>query len=435
MAQDALLGQIYGNGVHAYFAQDYVKAHELLSSAIDAHAQDPRCYYFRGLALLKLGRPEEAESDFERGAKLESSIDPVRAYDVARALERVQGNDRTTLEKYRMGARMSVLKRAEEENRMRYTASLKEQREFLQRQAGPAPAVEKPGQTPGAVQLPGDGDQPGAVSSNPFDEGTSPLRPGKSDAAPAGSDGPDALGPAPKKSDAVPPDDDVFALPGGEKPTPQADRARPGKGADDVFAPPGGEKPAAPAGGAAPKKSDAEGVEDPFALPGEKPAAPAGGAAPKKSDAAPTEEDPFALPGEKKPAAPAGGAAPKKSDAAPTEEDPFAVPGEKPAAPAGGAAPKKSDAAPTEEDPFALPGEKKPAAPAGGATKPTTPAAGTVKPDTGKAAGKKPESKPGAVTDPFADEPAAPAANEKKPADAKRPAEEKKPAAEVDPFG
>ena len=29
-AQDAVLGQIYGNGVHAYFAQDYLKAHQQL---------------------------------------------------------------------------------------------------------------------------------------------------------------------------------------------------------------------------------------------------------------------------------------------------------------------------------------------------------------------------------------------------------------------
>ncbi len=84
-AQDAVLGQIYGNGVHAYFGQDYVKAHECFTSAIDGKTQDPRAYYFRGLALLKLGRPQEAESDFQRGAKLESAIDPSRAYNVARA--------------------------------------------------------------------------------------------------------------------------------------------------------------------------------------------------------------------------------------------------------------------------------------------------------------------------------------------------------------
>ena len=58
MAQDAVLGQIYGNGVHAYFGQDYLKAHQLFTSAIEGHSQDPRCFYFRGLTLLKLGRPQ-----------------------------------------------------------------------------------------------------------------------------------------------------------------------------------------------------------------------------------------------------------------------------------------------------------------------------------------------------------------------------------------
>ena len=59
VAQDAVLGQIYGKGVHAYFGQDYLKAHEEFTSAIDGHTQDPRCFYFRGLTLLKLGRPQD----------------------------------------------------------------------------------------------------------------------------------------------------------------------------------------------------------------------------------------------------------------------------------------------------------------------------------------------------------------------------------------
>ena len=49
-AQDGVLSQLYGNGVHAYFAGDFVKAHDLLSSAIAGGSRDPRCYYFRGLA-------------------------------------------------------------------------------------------------------------------------------------------------------------------------------------------------------------------------------------------------------------------------------------------------------------------------------------------------------------------------------------------------
>ena len=97
LAQDAVLGQIYGNGVHAYFAQDYLRSYQFFTSAIDGHSQDPRCFYFRGLALVKLGRPQDAEIDFQHGAKLESSTDPTRAYNVARSLERVQGSDRSTL--------------------------------------------------------------------------------------------------------------------------------------------------------------------------------------------------------------------------------------------------------------------------------------------------------------------------------------------------
>ena len=115
-AQDAVLVQIYGNGVHAYFAQDYLKAHQLFTSAIDGHTQDPRCFYFRGLAYLKLGRPQDAEIDFQHGAKLESAADSIRAYNVARSLERVQGGERSTLEQYRMEARVAVLKKKEDED-------------------------------------------------------------------------------------------------------------------------------------------------------------------------------------------------------------------------------------------------------------------------------------------------------------------------------
>ena len=61
-AQDAaVLGQMYGSGVHAYFSGDYVGAHDQLTLAADGGTVDPRCYYFRGLAYLKLGRQEEAE--------------------------------------------------------------------------------------------------------------------------------------------------------------------------------------------------------------------------------------------------------------------------------------------------------------------------------------------------------------------------------------
>ena len=177
-AQDAVLGQIYGNGVHAYFAEDYLRAHQLFTEAIDGHSQDPRCYYFRGLALLKLGRPQDADLDFQQGARLESSSDRARAYNVARSLERVQGSDRSRLEQCRMQARVTVLQKSENERRLRYQESAKEQRDFLMREsdAAPAKAVEptsegaKPAEVPGEVVKPGTA-EPAAVPANPFGPG------------------------------------------------------------------------------------------------------------------------------------------------------------------------------------------------------------------------------------------------------------------------
>jgi Flp pilus assembly protein TadD len=87
-AQDSLLQEMYGQGVHAYFAGKYDQAHELFSTAIDQGSQDPRCHYFRGLTYAKLGRPDEAEADYKRGAELEAGGAAVQI-DVGQALQRV----------------------------------------------------------------------------------------------------------------------------------------------------------------------------------------------------------------------------------------------------------------------------------------------------------------------------------------------------------
>ena len=92
-AQEAILGQKYGQGVHAYFAGDYDRAHHQLTTVIQAGSRDPRAFYFRGLTDLKLGRQEEAKQDFLAGAQSESK-DVNKFYNVSRALERVQGSER-----------------------------------------------------------------------------------------------------------------------------------------------------------------------------------------------------------------------------------------------------------------------------------------------------------------------------------------------------
>ena len=89
LSQDGMLDELYGRGVHAYFNHDYRSAHGLLSSAITSGTRDPRAYYFRGLANNRLGRPDEAKSDFHKGAELEAMGG--EPYPVARSLELPRG--------------------------------------------------------------------------------------------------------------------------------------------------------------------------------------------------------------------------------------------------------------------------------------------------------------------------------------------------------
>ena len=112
-AQDAVLSQMYGSGVHAFFSGDYGQAYEHLTAAADGGTDDPRCYYFRGLTFLQLGREEEAKLDFEQAAQLEAE-DINKFYNVSRALERIQGSTRLGVERYRVKARMEGMQREEE---------------------------------------------------------------------------------------------------------------------------------------------------------------------------------------------------------------------------------------------------------------------------------------------------------------------------------
>lgn len=334
-AQDAVLGQLYGNGVHAYFSQDYLKAHEYFTAAIDGHSQDPRVYYFRGLDLLKLGRPQGADADFKQGAKLESAVDPTRVYNVARALERVQGSDRARLESFRLEARMFVLKKAEEDHARRYQETVKEQRDFLQQQsAASVKPVETPAESstvPEAVQAP----KGAAPPEDPFSTG----EPGKA--------------PAAKAEPAMP-------LPGQETPAEKA-AAKPDTGTEPFGAE---AAPAKPAAGGAPVKTP-QAAPDPFGQESApaKSTAPASGGATKPAAAA---DDPFGAADADKPATPAAPSkkpAGAKSAAPAAGDDPFAAEqdaGKSPAPAAAGAAAKKPDkpdaakpAPAGNDDPFA----------------------------------------------------------------------------------
>jgi hypothetical protein len=124
-------GELYGEGVHRYFARDYQGADELLSRAIEAGSQDPRAHYFRGLAREAYGGG--GEIDFEEGARLEASgrSGPMIGFSLAR----VQGIARNKLEKARRDARVQAA----------------QQRALMQKAAPPAAVTPVPPTTPDAA--------------------------------------------------------------------------------------------------------------------------------------------------------------------------------------------------------------------------------------------------------------------------------------------
>jgi hypothetical protein len=164
--QEGIVSQLYGNGVHAYFAGQYEEAYEFFSSAIQAGTRDPRIYYFRGLTYLKLGRPEEAQQDFVKGAELETA-DVNQLYPVGRALQRVQGKHRLMLEQYREEARLTAWNRQRAAEKARYQGLRQRVQEGLRQQAegaklppSPPPPIEAPSVPPEKPSPPPFAEQP-----------------------------------------------------------------------------------------------------------------------------------------------------------------------------------------------------------------------------------------------------------------------------------
>jgi hypothetical protein len=143
-ADEPVIKQLYGGGVHAYFTRDYKEAYDLLSSAVDTNTQDPRVYYFRGLAQLQLGRPDEAKVDFAKGADLEATATD-DLFGVDKALERVQGKARLSIETERVAARNRAVKRRLTEDEERYNRIRSNEPNILEGLTPPAkaPATKK----------------------------------------------------------------------------------------------------------------------------------------------------------------------------------------------------------------------------------------------------------------------------------------------------
>ncbi|MFN9917905.1 MAG: hypothetical protein ACK53L_35285 [Pirellulaceae bacterium] len=115
-----ILEQVYGSGVHAFFAGKLELAQELFDEVINAGSQDPRVYYFRGLTQVQgqCGIVEAGLADFEQAAQLEVSAKT--SANVSRALERIQGPTRIAIERIRAKARLMARTLQVEDARARY---------------------------------------------------------------------------------------------------------------------------------------------------------------------------------------------------------------------------------------------------------------------------------------------------------------------------
>ncbi|MDV6031048.1 MAG: tetratricopeptide repeat protein [Phycisphaera sp. RhM] len=169
-AQNAsVLAEIYGRGVHAYYAGQYTEAYDYLSQAIDGGTRDPRAYYFRGIVAYNQGRNAEAELDWQVGAQMEARTGG--ADGIGRSLSRFQGSARLKLEEIRQQARIDAMMNAatRSDTRMMELGVQPNTSPAGSSPAGAAPAAAAPGATAPPVGVKPPPPAPSApVADDPF---------------------------------------------------------------------------------------------------------------------------------------------------------------------------------------------------------------------------------------------------------------------------
>jgi hypothetical protein len=286
LAQDAILADLYGNGVHAYFSNNVQQALDDLTAAVDSGSKDPRVFYFRGLVERRMGMEANADEDFARGAELEANAAD-GFYPVSRSLERVQGTERLAIERHRAKARAIAYKLNQNREEQRYQRIQRAEADVLREVEGPPAAINPPVQAPAPAP-----EAPAAVAPAEADLFSEPAAEAAPAAKPEPAAEPENADPfadeapaekAPAKE--APAEEDPFAAgadkaeAAAEAPAPKAEAE-----ADDPFAAPAEEKPAddKPA-----PKAEAE-DDDPFAAGEDKAAAEE-----KPAEEKDAEEDPF----------------------------------------------------------------------------------------------------------------------------------------------
>ena len=120
VGQDEGAAELYGRGVHAYFAADYDLAVELLSESIEKNGLDPRCFYFRGWHMASLKGIDAGLADFTQAADVEFNRTDRPMYDINGALQRVQGTLRLELEKVRAATCKAAVEPKRKRDLVRY---------------------------------------------------------------------------------------------------------------------------------------------------------------------------------------------------------------------------------------------------------------------------------------------------------------------------
>lgn len=281
--QNEVLNELYGGAVHAYNSGNYRRAYNNLTMAARSGSRDPRVYYYRGLAYLRLGRPQEARADFNKAAALEMS-DSDRFYPVSKSLERIQGSARQQIERARANARLVAYRSRERGWYERYhrirknepnVLALPDNAEQLPAPKKPAPPVKKPADEMPADEMPADDapaeEMPAAEkpADDPFgadagDDEKMPAAEKPADEMPAEKEGDDAAGDdKPAKEPAA---DDPFGDNAGDdekKPAEEmpADKEAEAADPEEMKDEDAGEKPAAEKKGEGEKKAE---DDDPF---------------------------------------------------------------------------------------------------------------------------------------------------------------------------
>lgn len=151
---------LYGKGVHAFFDGAWQESVSILSEVEKLGSDDPRPYFFLGLAHRRLGKADLADKYLKMAAQKEWDGQSGRDFNVSDALRRIQGRERLAVEAYRKQAKLDWQKEEGRRRQIKYGDEKTKDREILVRLAKPVIATAPFG----------------ARSVNPFDVSTS-VRP------------------------------------------------------------------------------------------------------------------------------------------------------------------------------------------------------------------------------------------------------------------